>query len=500
MIRRIAPLFVALSILVVGAPTARAADDEGFRLDTHGLRRILYENHFTALNSWDEINDPRDTVLILLGDNITLASLQATQGGLLSFVQRGGTVLLATDRTFSHPDLVALTGYRIGEESGISEEYVTAWSTRPNHAWGQTVRVAPEAVYRGDLVDCLLLQPTEKATPDVFYSHNDFGIQGGKLTVSTNRPSMLVPAFGRRVTRQITPLAYLPRGAWYGNRYPMEHPQPAVVHAQYGQGELLLFSDHTVFLNEMMLRRDLGNFEMAMNVVSQLRGSENPRTKVLFIHDGRIITKLDVPIQEISIPLRVIERMIVDVGNDAIQQLQAAHQADNRLDETVVDGVNDARPIRSSGGLFYVVIFLGAIAFICYLVSRMVRATNTTDLTLPLFSRAQAKVAPLPSLVGHRFEGMKQSENFGEVARAVVREWFANLPGGRMDGSELPKVEVEGGWWTRWKMARLVRSLWALARGIEPRRVSLARFQRTLRELEDLSRDIRKGRLRVQFM
>ena len=67
------------------------------------------------------------------------------------------------------------------------------------------------------------------------------------------------------------------------------------------------------------LARDTGNADFAYNAVDWLKeGEDGPRDRVLFVSDGRIETKLDVPLRQDSIPLVELQPELTRQGNNIL--------------------------------------------------------------------------------------------------------------------------------------------------------------------------------------
>src|SRR5262249_26880893 len=74
---------------------------------THVFRRLLHDAGCTPLENFEALGseDPKDVVLIILGDLDRIVDLdRVIRGGLGPFVRKGGAVLLASDRPLLNPD------------------------------------------------------------------------------------------------------------------------------------------------------------------------------------------------------------------------------------------------------------------------------------------------------------------------------------------------------------------------------------------------------------
>ena len=101
-------LAAAAGLLLLTAAPVPAQDEEkeppspAFLQGTEAFRRIIFDagkelskDGFQPLKTFNDLDDPQHTILIVFGDARRLAEVP---GGLKSFVQRGGALFLATDR------------------------------------------------------------------------------------------------------------------------------------------------------------------------------------------------------------------------------------------------------------------------------------------------------------------------------------------------------------------------------------------------------------------
>ena len=93
---------------------------------------------------------------------------------------------------------------------------------------------------------------------------------------------------------------------------------------------------------------------------------------------------------------------------------------------------------------------------------------------------------------------MLDNNNLWEAARARAHEVLlaAGVPEARPD-SRVPKVQVRGGWWRRWRTRRRVETLWRLAYGKRPRRLRRSGWQPLLREADWLRAGLADGTIRL---
>src|SRR5262249_56049092 len=134
-----------------------------------------------------------------------------------------------------------------------------------------------------------------------------------EVGLATNRPSCLWP-----LPRDEHRVAEFPKGCRYdtpeGQAYlpPRQRPLPFAVRREFDSGgRLLLLADHSVFINEMMLKSDNGNVDFTYNAIEWLKGDNKERNRVLFVSDGNIETKLDIPIREEPVSLLDIQAKFI---------------------------------------------------------------------------------------------------------------------------------------------------------------------------------------------
>lgn len=484
------PVAALVAVLSLAGPARAQEGGDDFRTGTHALRRILHDSELKALSDWDEI-DAGNTLLVLLGR----VDLGRIPGGLPRFFDRGGAVLLAADQELRDPALLSVTGGVF-----VHGDQVTGW---PRFG-GRGIHVKQEDVYRGfmgGLPECLLVRPARGADPALFGGAALPGAMArAPLAVATNRPSYLLRDLRYPVTGA-RPLAWFPPGCWYGAQLePWGGPAPFAV-AVARAGRLLLLADHSVFINEMMLQEDNGNVELAYNAVDWLR--DGTRNRVLFVEDGEILTRLDVPVRKIDLPLRQLQLALVDYGNELMVGLQDRHAADNRINEAAIDSTERSVGRWLFGGrgrrqsYYLMVALLAGLGVVAYGVARLRRASFKPEPFVPLFATAAARHAPASSVLGQRSRYALQEDNFGDYAHVLASEWLASvLPGGVPTSP--PRVEAAGGWWHRWAVRARVRHLWRLAQADVPPRLSQREFRRLLADLERLRADVASGDVRLE--
>src|SRR5262249_5411195 len=136
--------------------------------------------------------------------------------------------------------------------------------------------------YRG-LRDCPFVEPAN-AGPRLFAN-----LRPG---VATNLPSYLTIAEAEN-GRALNTLAEFPprsvRVSVRGGEFGRITPFPFAAGGEWGEGRVLVLSDHSVFINDMMLQGDNSNIDFTYNCLEWLRDGPEKRTHVLFVDEGSVV-------------------------------------------------------------------------------------------------------------------------------------------------------------------------------------------------------------------
>src|SRR4051812_31472932 len=93
--RRLLLLFLWAGLVLLEAGPAPAQAPKPFSEDDHAFRYMLFGFHLPPLKSVTALQEePEHAVLIVCGDTDVLNDVP---GGLQQFIERGGSVLIATD-------------------------------------------------------------------------------------------------------------------------------------------------------------------------------------------------------------------------------------------------------------------------------------------------------------------------------------------------------------------------------------------------------------------
>lgn len=452
-------LSVRVSFAQEERPTPRRAFLEG----THAFRRLLGDYGLKPLKSLQELKENRErSLLIVLGDLEVLDDLDEKKEMTLStFFWSGGAALIASDKRLKSDAVAAELRVRIG---------------------GRYVAVGQSATYR-ELHDCPLLY------------RNPFNSGADSLTtrlfsrletVALNNPSYLeqgppqrvLPPFAAPESTALRVVGIIP-----GTQLPGGTAAIAVGGTIQKQGRVLIIADHSLFINEMMMQRDNDNVYFALNAIDWL--TENgKRDRVLFIENGQIKESFEVPLEEPQLPPLPSLDYLVPLMNKAMLGMQ-----DENLFADLFNQILPANRLLR-------ILAVGATLFlVIYLMLQLGSARKRVDTREPVLAQVLAQ-QPQPGLaLEQRNLSMLADGNLYDAARQLARQEVVRvfgrplppidqeLPAGIMTP---PSLVVQGPWWQRWRWQRRWRTLWTLALGATPIRMSPRRFQQLSQELKEL--------------
>ena len=461
----LAACLLAAWLLAGACPAAAQSEQDLWRQGTQAFRLVLHNLGFRPLLSPREaLAQPERTIVIVLGETELLDRLP---GGPAQFVEQGGAVLVATDRgTFPRPD-----PRRWVREFGVSVAGLPVHLPRKDH---------PHA-YR-ELIECPVIKSDTTSGHPIF--------RGLPRGVATNRPSFvqrLFPDDGRLSTL-----------AWFPKDCRVEHAWlPLDLHAfavggDWGDGRVLVLSDHSVFINDMMLQTDNDNIPFAYNCLGWLsEGKTTRRDWVLFLEEGVVQTAFDVPVVELPIP------PLPPPGpwmNDLIQ----AMEEENRFNRAILSQVRPAEILRS-------VALLLTAALLLYGLFRLAKVRHRVDPAVVPLTTAVNRQVPLRAALQQRHHALLRSDNLREAARTLARECLeqaiglapASEPSSASADRPPPPFTAVGSWRERRRLGRQFRRLWQLAYGPVPEQVSAQDFLRLLTEMEQVKAALDQGTLRI---
>ena len=432
-----------------------------FRHGTQAFRRIVERLGFTEpLTRLEDLHqDPASTLLIVLGDTAVLDKIP--DGLAAGFLRRGGVALIASDRASSGrwADLLNVR---------ISGQFV------------RCDRGSPADRFQ-NLAHCPLVRAPDGERDPLFQ-----GIDG----VATNNPSYLehLGQFGPECR------AVFPPDSDRERKEPLDTDrQLFAVGWSWGPGKVLVLADHSVFINDMLLRTEPAthNIRFAANCLVWLRGG-TPRHRVLFVEDGNILTNFQEPL---SPPLPPPEALIPFI-NGALRSLEEEDAFNGMLKSVVA-------PSRVLLGVLAVLtLFLVGYGFV-----RLGKKRHRTGGETPRLATLLAREATSAAVVELRHRAMLEEGNLWEAARALARQCFdgalgesarAQMTQLAAEWGEPPRVKVAGWWWRRWQVGQEVRRLWQLAYDPVPVAVSQRDFTRLAVQARAVRAALDDGSVRIE--
>jgi hypothetical protein len=516
---------VLVGLLAAGPTLPGQEPSRPFPEQTTVFRRILFEDSFKPLTSFDDLD--ADSILIVLGNTEPLARLALRDNGLAGFVRAGGAVLIATDRPL---DIAQIDPTDNHPQEGGAAGQLKPFGVRLGDGFPTWKEVEQAQFYHGHSW-CPLVQPQRvpSTAPALFQPFNlplagmlPAGGQLPELQVATNAPGYLEslprPTYrlhelarlpsrsGRSNTQQSLDEVRKPGLRWYdpqdlaeaarGQKAPRVVGPLFAVGGDVGDqhGRILVLADHSIFSNGMIYRLDNRNLEFTSQSLRWLQeGGPQPRMKVLLLDDGWVVPSFEVHLRA-ALPLpKPSEQAVVA----AIDETLAGMEDRNALD----GGLYEFIQTRLPGGMqrLYRGTFLAAtlLLFIygCYRIG--IRSLHRRDVQVPLLSEAVAEHRPHATLPVLRQRAMHQAGNAWEAARAVARQCLVDLAPAEADDGP-PRFVVAGSTWRRWRRQSRLRWLWRLAYDPTPVPIAPERLPALVAELLQVQEDLRSGVIRVE--
>jgi hypothetical protein len=469
-----------LAFIFVFANIAAAQEPRvPFEQGTHAFRFILNNLELKPVSDINQLQEEAGkSILIVFGETQVLDNIP---GGLQTFLENGGALLVATDRD-------------------VGRKWQRDFQTQFTHEF---VHISKELGYKNN-PQCPIVKPLNVQEPPIFENLNQ---------VATNRP-----VYFNNHSKELKTIAVFPEEAWVekGGARPLLRTttlgKPAAFAAagSYGRGRVIVLSDHSVFINEMMIQTDNDNFDFAYQCVDWLRREgDSQRTQVLLLDEGETVTSFDIPVTDVPMPpIGVINQMLVKMEQENLFNKIA-------LGEHLTE--------RFPGFLRGLVVALttALAGFGCY---RFLMARYVVDPKEPLFSNKMAKQTPDIALTVQRNAAMIKTDNFWEAAHHLARDWFlTNVPEALLEpkgsgvffrspshdkGSTKPigagglkkapdpfeHLSVDATWWRRRSWMKKLHGICQIATG-PPRRLPAAEFARFVTDLEEVKAALARGAL-----
>jgi hypothetical protein len=430
----------------------------------HAFRRILYERQFTPVTSIDQLmSDPAHGVLIVLGDTEVLDSVP---DGISRFVEQGGALLVASDRQITH--------VRRQLPEYWEEKFGVEFVDRPVLATDRSI------AYQG-YEECPLVEFIRRTSIPLG--------ENLRSPVATNCSGYLrLKRPARVLARKLTPIAFFPAEKTQSRHAAFDDGvQERLFFAAgrgWGEGRVLFLADHSVFINNMMLREDTGNFSFTLNCLDWLSaGGRERRDRVLLYEDGSPVTNFNVPV---TIPPVRLPADLVALVNEVIADVEAKDLHGAMLDEFV--GYD--RILR------WTVIALTVLLAV-YLFVRLVRSRYRAQ-AAPLLATTLSRFAPARAGLVQRQAALLGEGNLWEPARFLARDFFETALDTPEPPAALPPFHAAISWPARRMVERLINHLWQLAYGTNPERITTSSFAHLAAQLDELKAALADGSLRFE--
>lgn len=432
MINKCLLAFIAFLMLVLLPDWGFAQGDmTTLARDTHIFRRLFHNRGCTPTVDFRELeNNPRETVLVILGDMTILRSIEITE-----WVRQGGSLLLATDR-------------------GLIQDHPLGFGLRLYGGPACYVRLAEgPGTYRG------------LETPFVVPTHDGPALFNAGLDtlnrVATNRSGYLVER-----NPHLPVIARFPPSAMVTRRYGNSLELAFAMAGELGPGRALVMADHSVFINAMLWQTDNQNLDFAFNCVDWL--TEKGRRKHVFFNDEGIPQEsFDIPLKEIPVPPLPPPEALVGAFN----QVMAGLERENRFNELIYHLSNGTISKERAAALAIISLsfMMGLLGLQRLSAAKHRREHGTVPLTASVANLELGR--PIHEL---RSEALSERGNYWEAAHELAIDIFEPLlathaPGGRL------QVASAGSFWQNRRWRRQVQDLWRLA--VDPRPRSWTRRQ-----------------------
>ncbi len=414
---------------------------DGLEIFGHILKHYKLE----PIKSIDDLGKypPEETVIVVFGDLTPLNAIKQAVPEVNDYV-----FLLATDRETDSFDVLPEIDFNIG------------WMPRSG------VRVAGRKVLQEEqnafkeLTSCPMIR---KETWEWDRKNVDHPLFARVNAIATNRPSYVV-----NYRFDLRRLAPYPSDCWSeGLRLSPKLANWGYVFVTEGiKPRTLLLAGHGVFMNGMLVAPECDNGLFAVNVVRWLR--EDPagnRKYVLFLHDGKVIDRLGLPLTGMpQIPIKLVNKLLRDLEDEGVF---------HRALENAVDGWSILR----------FAILAGTALLVMYGMYRLFLTRHAQESVPLVVGMVAAPFAARPVLQERQLELLSQ-DNLWEPAQALARQWFLDHAGvhapvwDQAEAAPVPAPAYRVGWWKRQVLHKRLSELWRFAVRDPAERVSLREFCR----------------------
>jgi hypothetical protein len=230
----------------------------------------------------------------------------------------------------------------------------------------------------------------------------------------------------------------------------------------------------------MMWQPDLDNFDFAYNCLNWL--SEGKRTHVLFLEEGQIQDKFEIPLKEPPLPPLPPLKAIIETADKGLVDLERHNAFNKAIGEAVANLPWPDKWVQQ-------VVLMSTLGLAIFGLARLTQARQRHDKALMLARSSLEKTPPAISLIEQRNQSLLQEGNYWESARALARQALDAVLGPQQvaagAAAKPPPLPIRGRW-RHWKLRRRIDRLWRLAYGAEPFRISSRQLKRLALEIETL--------------
>ncbi len=479
-LQRISSIF--LLVLLPALARGQIADNKPLVLLSDGAELFKWILQDRGMRPTGELSNiilqPRRSVLILMGDPMPHDASNFMQG----FVRNGGALLFASDLN--------------------CEELIPTFGSFIN---GRLVSAKPGACYQGKTdFPFVKLNELAKGTSVGRCFQNADGSGFEKLV--SNHPSAIRRSGPDRnvqgsniegltanlsaalaFQKAIIPVAEYDADAEF--RGYLGHSKPfffdfdnfdsRVYHAAKGaddlpnNGKIMLLADHSILLNQLLVRKDIDNFAFAENLVDWLKGPEK-RDLCYFVYDQQVQERFDLPLPELPLPpLDVMANLAMNASNKMVDNLQK----ENFFNKYLLEHVGRTKLLR--GWLIFAT-FVG----LSWLLWRIWNGRTPLARGRMEEPHATAIDTADPSI---RFTLQYGLKNFYPSTQFLIRSSFARLIQNN-DGGELNhRRQVAALFpWYAFRSRAIIRRYWAIGYGTKPIRIRAGSLRKIMAELERL--------------
>jgi hypothetical protein len=473
-----------------------------------------------------QLLDPKEAVVIVFGQLGCLDSFSAFwPGGLKKYVDDGGAVLVASDRSdkgelrefhleisgrpvqcpmaSSNPNDVSkkwvlkyakASTRRIRDDGMLGETH-----TAPASGMGPaakldesiTLLVPPESwarekatLYEGH-PECVLVQAHIKVKHPLF-ERCTYGI-------ATNAPSYILRKPGNEgmawcrfppVPAPIGTSQFVQLDWW---RFFEWEPAFAAWSKDNhtGAGRMLFVSGHGVFMNGMLAQEKTDNIQFAINALRWL-SNDKQRKSALFIEENELVTNFDVPLLPLPLPT-------VAMINSAIRGLEKK----NAFNLAILDLIptQDLSPRQT---LIRYLVGVGIAALAVLGLWRFHKSQAYQDPAVPLVEANVAlAVANHQPPIARRQRANLEANNYFEAAQTVARDCLDTTEANLHTQGPPRAVAAKQADARRWQ--RAVSALWDLAHAEAPERpLSAKAFAAVVKSAAEIKKALQSGALQLE--